>query len=88
MVLEALGLKYETNHIDISKNTQKEEWYLKINRTISPFLLRRLPYFVYSLTTFRSHTSYSFYIPPHYSWITADIPYHSQWTHPRHNRPH
>ncbi|KAG4415395.1 hypothetical protein IFR04_011491, partial [Cadophora malorum] len=31
MVLEALGLKYETKHIDISKNTQKEEWYLKIN---------------------------------------------------------
>ncbi|KAK0114784.1 hypothetical protein ONS95_014265 [Cadophora gregata] len=31
MVLEALGLKYEMKHIDISKNTQKEEWFLKIN---------------------------------------------------------
>ncbi|KAH9222380.1 hypothetical protein DL95DRAFT_286563, partial [Leptodontidium sp. 2 PMI_412] len=31
MTLEQLGLNYETKHIDISKNTQKEEWYLKIN---------------------------------------------------------
>jgi len=33
ITLEELGLKYETTHVDISKGTQKEEWYLKINRT-------------------------------------------------------
>lgn len=32
MTLEELGLKYETTHVDLTKNTQKEEWYLKINR--------------------------------------------------------
>lgn len=32
ITLEELGLKYETTHVDISKGTQKEEWYLKINR--------------------------------------------------------
>ncbi|ESZ93593.1 hypothetical protein SBOR_6022 [Sclerotinia borealis F-4128] len=31
ITLEELGLKYETTHIDISKNQQKEDWYLKIN---------------------------------------------------------
>ncbi|CZT00353.1 related to glutathione S-transferase GstA [Rhynchosporium graminicola] len=31
MTLEELGLKYETKNIEISKNQQKEEWYLKIN---------------------------------------------------------
>ncbi|PMD66946.1 theta class glutathione S-transferase [Hyaloscypha bicolor E] len=31
ITLEELGIKYETTHIDISKNTQKEDWYLKIN---------------------------------------------------------
>ncbi|KAF2161760.1 hypothetical protein M409DRAFT_69564 [Zasmidium cellare ATCC 36951] len=29
--LEELGLKYEVTHIDISKNTQKEQWFLDIN---------------------------------------------------------
>jgi glutathione S-transferase len=33
ITLEELGIKYETTHIDISKNVQKEDWYLKINRT-------------------------------------------------------
>lgn len=32
ITLEELGLKYETVHIDISTNVQKEEWFLKINR--------------------------------------------------------
>jgi glutathione S-transferase len=32
ITLEELGIRYETTHIDISKNTQKEDWYLKINR--------------------------------------------------------
>ncbi|KZF21750.1 glutathione S-transferase [Xylona heveae TC161] len=31
IVLEELGLKYETKHVDISKNVQKEDWYLRIN---------------------------------------------------------
>jgi glutathione S-transferase len=35
ITLEELGLKYTTVHIDIAKNQQKEEWYLKINRTYS-----------------------------------------------------
>ena len=53
MVLEELGLKYETKHIDISKNVQKEEWYLKINRTITllpspfPFPTTSPPYFLH-----------------------------------------
>ncbi|CCE86267.1 Piso0_004750 [Millerozyma farinosa CBS 7064] len=29
--LELLGLKYDTKSIDISKNTQKEDWFLKLN---------------------------------------------------------
>ncbi|EMC96075.1 hypothetical protein BAUCODRAFT_34844 [Baudoinia panamericana UAMH 10762] len=29
--LEELGLKYNVHHVDISKNQQKEEWFLKIN---------------------------------------------------------
>ena len=33
ITLEELRLKYETHKIDISKNTQKEEWFLRINRT-------------------------------------------------------
>ncbi|CAG8288143.1 unnamed protein product [Penicillium olsonii] len=31
MALEELGLPYKVEKIDISKNTQKEEWFLKIN---------------------------------------------------------
>lgn len=31
IVLEELGLKYKVETIDISKNTQKEDWYLAIN---------------------------------------------------------
>ncbi|KAI9745865.1 MAG: hypothetical protein M1818_000546 [Claussenomyces sp. TS43310] len=31
ITLEELGLKYKTTHIDISKNVQKEDWFLKIN---------------------------------------------------------
>lgn len=31
--LEELGLKYNVHKIDIAKNVQKEEWFLKINRT-------------------------------------------------------
>ncbi|KAI9748722.1 MAG: hypothetical protein M4579_007140 [Chaenotheca gracillima] len=31
ITLEELGLKYETHSVDISKNIQKEEWFLKIN---------------------------------------------------------
>ena len=34
ITLEELGIKYETTHIDISKNVQKEDWYLKINRAL------------------------------------------------------
>lgn len=35
ITLEELGLKYETHKIDISKNEQKEDWFLRINRTHS-----------------------------------------------------
>jgi glutathione S-transferase len=38
ITLEELGIKYETTHVDISKSTQKEDWYLKINRRFSPFI--------------------------------------------------
>lgn len=31
MALEELGLKYETHEIHISKNEQKEDWFLRIN---------------------------------------------------------
>ena len=31
IVLEELGLKYEAITVDISKNTQKEDWFLAIN---------------------------------------------------------
>ncbi|KAB5575643.1 glutathione S-transferase [Coniochaeta sp. 2T2.1] len=31
MLLEELGLQYKTTAIDISKNTQKEPWFLEIN---------------------------------------------------------
>ena len=31
ILLEELGIPYEVKAIDISKNTQKEEWFLKIN---------------------------------------------------------
>lgn len=31
ITLEELGLKYEVVHVDISKGTQKEDWFLKIN---------------------------------------------------------
>ena len=32
ITLEELGVKYNAHNIDISKNTQKEEWFLKVNR--------------------------------------------------------
>lgn len=38
ITLEELGLEYEVTHVDISKNTQKEDWYLKINRVFSSSL--------------------------------------------------
>lgn len=38
ITLEELGLKYETVHVNIMKNTQKEEWFLKINREFSLIL--------------------------------------------------
>lgn len=31
ITLEELSVKYETTHVDIPKNVQKEDWYLKIN---------------------------------------------------------
>jgi glutathione S-transferase len=31
IVLEELGLQYKLETVDISKNTQKEDWYLTIN---------------------------------------------------------
>ena len=31
IVLEELGLKYKCETVDISKNTQKEDWYIDIN---------------------------------------------------------
>ncbi|ROW15508.1 hypothetical protein VPNG_02219 [Cytospora leucostoma] len=31
ILLEELGLSYEATEIDLSKNTQKEDWFLKIN---------------------------------------------------------
>jgi glutathione S-transferase len=31
IALEELGLKYKVETVDITKNTQKEEWFLKIN---------------------------------------------------------
>jgi glutathione S-transferase len=36
IAFEELGLKYNVHKIDISKNTQKEEWFLKICRKLSP----------------------------------------------------
>ena len=30
--LEELGIHYETHKVDISKNVQKEPWFLEINR--------------------------------------------------------
>jgi glutathione S-transferase len=27
-----LGVNYETTHVDVSKNTQKQDWYLKSHR--------------------------------------------------------
>lgn len=32
ITLEELGLKYETTHIDLGNNKQKEDWFLNINR--------------------------------------------------------
>jgi len=32
ILLEELGLKYTVHAIDISKNVQKEDWFLDINR--------------------------------------------------------
>jgi glutathione S-transferase len=31
IVLEELGLQYKCEVVDISKNTQKEQWYIEIN---------------------------------------------------------
>lgn len=31
VLLELLGLKYDSQYIDISKNEQKEDWFLKLN---------------------------------------------------------
>lgn len=31
IVLEELGLQYKVEKVDISKNTQKEQWFLDIN---------------------------------------------------------
>ena len=31
MTLELLGMEYDFKQIDLMKNEQKEEWYLKIN---------------------------------------------------------
>jgi hypothetical protein len=33
ILLEELDLKYNLHKIEIGKNTQKEDWFLKINRT-------------------------------------------------------
>lgn len=35
IVLEELGLKYKVHVVDIAKGVQKEDWYLRINRTTS-----------------------------------------------------
>lgn len=32
ITLEELGVKYNVNKVDIAKNVQKEDWFLKINR--------------------------------------------------------
>jgi hypothetical protein len=39
--LEELGLPYNFTRIGISKNTQKEPWFLKINRTYNLFSLKK-----------------------------------------------
>lgn len=31
ITLEELGIHYEVKHVEISKNAQKEDWFLKIN---------------------------------------------------------
>ena len=31
MTLELLGMEYDFKQLDLMKNEQKEEWYLKIN---------------------------------------------------------
>lgn len=36
ILVEELGIDYKVHKIDIAKNTQKEDWYLKINRTFRP----------------------------------------------------
>lgn len=41
IALEELGLKYETYRLDITTNIQKEDWFLKINRTWNLFMLAR-----------------------------------------------
>ena len=35
IALEELGLKYNVHRVDITKNVQKEDWFLKINRTLT-----------------------------------------------------
>ena len=42
-VFEELGLNYNVHKIDISKNTQKEEWFLEICRKSALFPLYPLP---------------------------------------------
>ena len=32
ITLEELGIDYTAHNIDISKNTQKEKWFLEVNR--------------------------------------------------------
>lgn len=34
ILVEELGIDYKVHKIDIAKNIQKEDWYLKINRTL------------------------------------------------------
>lgn len=35
ITLEELGVKYNVHKIDIAKNVQKEDWFLKINRKLN-----------------------------------------------------
>lgn len=35
MTLELLNIEYDFRQIDLTKNEQKEEWYLKINPKVN-----------------------------------------------------
>lgn len=35
ILVEELGVDYKVHKIDIAKNAQKEEWFLKINRALN-----------------------------------------------------